>query len=143
MTLPRAAPWQICSLPENPACNAPGSLADVSQHRRRQPAETRQARSVSRRGDESAGAAGQRQQPGFLRTQARAYQAKGQPDDAWLGYLKAIGQDGTEELVTAFQYALKQQGLYQGAVDAQKSPDLEKAIEACVRKPDCSLGASR
>lgn len=64
-------------------------------------------------------------------------------DDAWLGYLKAIGQDGTEELVTAFQYALKEQGLYQSAVDAQKSPDLEKAIEDCVRKPDCSLEASK
>lgn len=78
----------------------------------------------------------------YQHTLARIQQAQGKADDAWLTFIKTMnGKWG--RLVAAYQFSLKEAGLYQGAVDGKKTPELDKAIDACVHKAGCSIDGDR
>ena len=71
-----------------------------------------------------------------LDTRAHIHHSQGKATEALRDYRRAVRYGG-EEMIKLYQCGLQAHGLYNGDIDGHYSPDLDKALEACVGDTKC------
>lgn len=69
-------------------------------------------------------------------TRAHIFHSQGRASEALSDYRMSM-RFGGEEMVKLYQCGLQAHGLYSGDIDGHYSPELGKALEACVENPKC------